>query len=54
VLSHVLDVLGPGIDECHILASLHHVRAGIAADCASPDESDFLFGHQCLPETKSA
>ena len=32
VLAHVLDMLGPGIDEGHVLAGLHHMRAGIAAD----------------------
>jgi hypothetical protein len=38
VLPHMLDVLGPRIDECHILAGLHHVRAGIPADGTRPDD----------------
>ena len=42
VLSHVLDMRGPRIDEGHVLAGLHHVRAGIAADRARPDDGDFL------------
>ena len=32
VLSHVLDMLGPWIDERHVLARLHHMGAGIPAD----------------------
>ena len=40
VLAHVLDMLGPGIDEGHVLAGLHHMRAGIAADRARSDDRD--------------
>ena len=45
VLAHVLDVLGPGIDEGDVLAGLHHVRADVAADGACADDGDFLPGH---------
>ena len=40
VLSHVLDMLGPGIDEGHVLAGLHHMGAGIAADRARSDDRE--------------
>ena len=40
VLPHVLDMLGPGIDERHVLARLHHMSTGIAADGASSDDRD--------------
>ena len=33
-------MLGPGIDEGHVLAGLHHVGAGIAADRARADDGD--------------
>src|ERR1700730_3356002 len=39
MLPHVLDVLGPGIDERHVLARLHHMGAGIPADGTSSDDS---------------
>jgi hypothetical protein len=42
VFAHVLDMLGPWIDEGHVLAGLHHVGAGISADGAGPDDRDFL------------
>ena len=42
VLSHVLDVRRPGIDERHVLAGLHHMGAGVAADRARSDDGDFL------------
>ncbi len=32
MLSHVLDVRGPGIDEGHVLARLDHMGAGISAN----------------------
>ena len=44
VRSHVLDMLGPGIDEGDVLAGLRHVRAGIAADGARPHDRDLLLG----------
>ena len=47
VLLHVLDVLGPGVDERHVLARLHHVRARIAADRARPDDRN-LAAHALL------
>ena len=40
VLAHMLDMLGPGIDEGDVLAGLHHMSAGIAADGAGPDDRD--------------
>ena len=48
VLSHVLDMRGPGIDEGHVLARLHHMRAGITADRARSDNRD-LPAHAFLP-----
>ena len=42
VLAHVLDMLGPRIDEGDVLAGLHHVRAGIAADRPAPTIAIFL------------
>jgi len=42
VLAHVLDMLGPWIDEGHVLASLHHVGAGIPADSACANDCYFL------------
>ena len=47
VLAHMLDVLGPGVDERHVLARLHHVRARIAADRARPDDG-YLAAHGLL------
>src|SRR5712675_2905677 len=40
VLPHVLDMLGPWIDERHVLAGLHHMGAGIPADGTRSDDSD--------------
>jgi hypothetical protein len=37
VLPHVLDMLGPWIDERHVLARLHHMGAGIPADGTRSD-----------------
>ena len=48
VLSHVLDMLGPRIDEGHVLAGLHHMGAGIAADRARSDNGN-LPAHAFLP-----
>ena len=48
VLPHVLDMLGPWIDERHVLARLHHMGAGISADRARSDDSD-LPAHVFLP-----
>jgi hypothetical protein len=45
VLSHVLDMGGPGIDEGDVLAGLHHMRTGISADRTGPDDGDFLLAH---------
>ena len=36
---HMLDMLGPWNDERHVLARLHHMRAGIPADGARSDDS---------------
>jgi hypothetical protein len=54
VLSHVLDVLGPWVDEGHVLAGLHHVRAAIAADRARAHDNDFLAAHADLPEAQQS
>ena len=40
VLAHMLDMLGPGIDEGDVLARLHHMSTGIAADGARSDDRD--------------
>ena len=45
---HVVDVLGPGIDERHVLARLRHVRARIPADRSRPDDGN-LAAHALLP-----
>ena len=37
VLPHVFDVLGPRIDERHVLPGLHHVTADIPAHRARTD-----------------
>ena len=36
VFAHMLDMFGPGIDEGDVLAGLHHMRTGIAADGPAP------------------
>ena len=48
VLPHVLDMLGPWIDERHVLARLHHMGAGIPADGTRSDNS-YLPTHAFLP-----
>ncbi len=45
---HVVDVLGPGIDERHVLARPRHVRARIPADRSRPDDGN-LAAHALLP-----
>jgi len=49
----VLDMLGPWIDERHVLARLHHMGAGIAADRARSDDSYFPT-HAFLPALLAA
>jgi hypothetical protein len=41
VAPHVLDMLGPWVDERHVLARLHHMGPGIAADGARSDNRYF-------------
>jgi hypothetical protein len=53
VVPHVLDMLGPWIDERHVLASLHHMGAGIPADSTSPDDR-YLPTHVFLPAFPTA
>jgi len=48
VLPHVLNMLGPRIDERHVLARLHHMGAGIPADGTRSDNS-YLPTHGFLP-----
>src|SRR5258706_1933171 len=48
VLPHVLNMLGPRIDERHVLARLHHMGAGIPADGTRSDNS-YLPTHTFLP-----
>jgi hypothetical protein len=42
-------MLGPGIDEGHILTGLSHVPADIAADGARSDDCDPSAHPACLP-----
>ena len=51
VLPHVLDMLGPWIDERHVLAGLHHVCAGIPADGTRSDDR-YLPTHAFLPHSR--
>src|SRR5258705_11802605 len=48
VLPHVLNMLGPRIDERHVLARLHHMGAGVPADGTRSDNS-YLPTHTFLP-----
>src|SRR5204863_7606417 len=47
MLAHMLDMLGPRVDERHILARLRHVGAGITPDRARPDDG-YLVAHGLL------
>ena len=47
MLAHMLDMLGPRVDERHILARLRHVGAGIPPDRARPDDG-YLVAHGLL------
>src|SRR5712675_1679856 len=49
VFPHMLDMLGPGIDERHVLARLHHMGAGIAAD-RTRSHDRYLPPHAFLPD----
>ena len=53
VRPHVLDMRRPRIDESHVLAGLHHMRARITADRAGPDNGDLL-AHLLLPVSSRA
>jgi hypothetical protein len=48
VLSHLLDMFRPWIDEGDVLARLHHMGAGIAADRARTNNG-YLTTHAFLP-----
>ena len=48
VLAHVLDMLGPWIDEGDVFAGLHHMGAGISADRTCSDDR-YLAAHSVLP-----
>jgi hypothetical protein len=48
VFAHVLDMLGPRIDERDVLTRLHHMRTGVATDRARPDNR-YLPTHAFLP-----
>lgn len=48
VLAHMLDMLGPWIDEGDVFTGLHHMCSGIAADGARSDDCDSA-AHACLP-----
>src|ERR1700754_1364361 len=52
VAPHVLDMLGPWVDEVHVLARLHHMGAGIAADRTRSDNRYFP-AHAFLPYSHS-
>jgi hypothetical protein len=47
MLSHVLDVRGPRIDERHVLAGLYHMGAGTAAYRTRSDNG-YLPAHTLL------
>jgi hypothetical protein len=49
VLSHVLNVRRPGIDESYVLAGLHHVGAGIPADRTRSEYCYLLPAQTYLP-----
>jgi hypothetical protein len=53
VLPHVLNMLGPWIDERHVLARLHHMGAGIPADGTRSDNC-YLPPHAVLPALLAA
>ena len=42
VLPHMLDMVGPGIDESHVLAGPHHMGARVAADRPAPKMAIFF------------
>src|SRR5215475_4734619 len=44
VLSHVVDMRGPGVDEGHILTRVHHMSTGVSTDRASSDNG-YLVAH---------
>src|SRR5262249_36326769 len=44
VLSHVVDMRGPGVDEGHVLTRVHHMGAGVSTDRASSDNG-YLAAH---------
>ena len=48
VLPHVFDMLGPWVDERDVLAGLHHMGAGVAADRTRSDDR-YLPPHAFLP-----
>src|SRR6516225_6854283 len=48
MLSHVVDVRGPRIDERHVLAGLYHMGADIAAHRTRSDNG-YLPAHTFLP-----
>ena len=48
VFAHVLDMLGPGVDERDVLARLHHMGPGITADRARANDG-YLPTHAFLP-----
>ena len=48
MLSHVLDVRGPRIDERRVLAGLYHMGADIAAHRTCSDNG-YLPAHTLLP-----
>src|SRR5712672_2197877 len=53
VLPHVLNMLGPWIDERHVLARLHHMGAGIPANGTCSDNG-YLPPHAVLPALLAA
>jgi hypothetical protein len=48
MLPHMFDMLGPRIDERHVLARLHHMGASISADGTCSDNG-YLPTHAFLP-----
>jgi hypothetical protein len=49
----MFDMLGPGIDERHVLTCLRHMGAGISADRTRSDDS-YLPTHAFLPAILAA
>jgi len=54
VLTDGFDVFRPRIDIGYVLASLHHMRAGITANRSRADDRDLLFRHHVFSHIRFA